>query len=301
MKIAIVGLGVVGLSVSARLAQAGYDVSGFERFPRGLSQGSSRGDTRIFRLAPGEGSVYVDLAANALRGWQALEKHVGKQIIDWTSGYMAGPSGSDFVQSCVLLAKTHRCEYTVVDAKEVERFTSEWITFPSGWDICHLTDCGVIRADEAISALVRSALDHGAQLHWGWQVEAPIQGSSLKIGVTWDRFDRVIVSSGPWLPSLLPEFANFVNVTRKVVAWFAPKDAGASPPNLPLICVDDANGAYGMPTPRGLYKIGLDAYDDNRVQPDDVPPPQADDIAVIARTAQRYLPKHGVVPVHDDA
>ena len=62
MKVAVVGLGIVGLSICARLALAGHEVFGFDQFEPMHTEGSSHGDTRIMRLTPGEGEIYVSLA-----------------------------------------------------------------------------------------------------------------------------------------------------------------------------------------------------------------------------------------------
>ena len=74
MKVAVVGLGVAGLSICARLAVAGHDVTGFEQFEPMHEFGSSHGDTRIMRLTPGEGEVYVDLARRAAPAWRTPER-----------------------------------------------------------------------------------------------------------------------------------------------------------------------------------------------------------------------------------
>src|SRR6266508_3575068 len=101
MKVAVVGLGSTGLAVAASLAAAGHEVAGFEQNGPHAARGSSRGDTRIFRLTPGEGPIYVDLAEDAERRWRLIEQSGGRLLIDRRSGYMAGPPGSEFVESCV--------------------------------------------------------------------------------------------------------------------------------------------------------------------------------------------------------
>ena len=57
MKVAVVGLGIAGLSICARLALAGHEVNGFDQFEPMHELGSSHGDTRIMRLTPGQGGV----------------------------------------------------------------------------------------------------------------------------------------------------------------------------------------------------------------------------------------------------
>jgi sarcosine oxidase len=78
MKVAVVGLGIAGLSICARLALAGHDVAGFEQFEPLHERGSSHGDTRIMRLTPGEGDVYVRLARRAAVLWRAWEGLAGR-------------------------------------------------------------------------------------------------------------------------------------------------------------------------------------------------------------------------------
>ena len=94
MKIAVVGLGVAGLSISARLALAGHDVSGFEQFELTHERGSSHGDTRIMRLTPGEGEVYARLARRAQPIWRTWEGLAGRPLIEWTGGVIARPDAS---------------------------------------------------------------------------------------------------------------------------------------------------------------------------------------------------------------
>ncbi|HRE45608.1 MAG TPA: FAD-dependent oxidoreductase, partial [Terricaulis sp.] len=100
MRIAVVGLGIAGLSICARLSLAGHQVYGFEQFEPMHERGSSHGDTRIMRLTPGEGDVYVRLARRAAPLWRTWEGLAGRPLIEWTGGLMAGPRGSPFVLAC---------------------------------------------------------------------------------------------------------------------------------------------------------------------------------------------------------
>ena len=70
MKVAVVGLGIAGLSICARLALAGHQVAGFEQYSPQHEFGSSHGDTRMMRLTPGEGAVFVKLARRAGALWR---------------------------------------------------------------------------------------------------------------------------------------------------------------------------------------------------------------------------------------
>jgi sarcosine oxidase len=49
--VAVIGLGAMGSNALWRLAARGVDVLGFEQFRPGHVQGSSHGQTRLFRVA----------------------------------------------------------------------------------------------------------------------------------------------------------------------------------------------------------------------------------------------------------
>jgi sarcosine oxidase len=289
MKIAVVGLGIAGLSISARLALAGHDVIGFERFAPMHALGASHGDSRIMRLTPGEGDDYVALARRAGRLWRLWEGFAGAPLIDWTGGYMAGPRGSPFVASCERLSEKPAA---MMRGDAVHALTRGRVAMPYAWDVFRQDDVGVIAADAARAMLLRQAPRWGAKLVHGVRIDAPIEGPTLRIGDERLAFDAVIVAAGAWAGALLPEFAPRLGVRRRVLAWFRPETPGP----MPVICVDNDEGVYGMPTARGLYKLGLHSVGP-AVDPDDVAEPNAEDDAQLARFAAMLLPEHDPVPV----
>ena len=291
MKIAVIGLGIVGLSVCVRLARAGHDVSGFEQFALMHARGSSHGDSRIIRLTPGEGPLYVDMAARAHVGWQDWEEKAGEPLNLWTGGLMAGPEGSGFVASCAALTRGESKALLRGDA--IYYLTRGQLAFPREWDVCRQEDVGVTFADPARAFLIKYAAECGARLHANLAIAAPIASTTLSIDGEKRAFDAIIVAAGAWAGKLLPEFAKRFVVRRRVLGWFRPKRA-MSPP--PVMCVDNDVGLFGMPTPDGLYKIGLHVVGD-RVDPDSVPEPDDADAALLSAQALMHLPLHEPEPV----
>lgn len=275
MKIAVVGLGIAGLSVCAELARRGHCVEGFEQFALMHDRGSSHGDTRIFRLTPGEGDLYVRMAARSAEGWRDWEEIGGVRLIDWTGGLMAGPPGSAFVRSCIELATRYGHAHELLSAAEAGAASGGRMRFLDDWTICRQADCGVVLADAAREFLIRRARDLGAKLHENVPIEA-VRGDAVLIGGETRVFDFIIVAAGSWAPKLLPEFAPHLSVRRKVMAWL--QDEMPNPPRAPVICVDSEVGLFGMPAPGGLYKIGLHSVGET-VDPDDVRAADAADAA----------------------
>ncbi len=289
MKVAVVGLGIAGLSICARLALAGHEVFGFERYGPMHTNGSSHGDTRIMRMTPGEGELYVRLAQRAGEIWRSWEGLAGKPLIEWTGGLMAGPRGSPFVDSCQRLSKKPAA---AMRGDAIHTLTRGYIAMPYEWDVFRQEDAGVIAADATRSFLLKQAARWGARLFHDVAVEEPIEGLSLKLKGEARAFDAVIVAAGSWAGKLLPEFAGRLAVKRRVVAWFRTE----APRLLPVICADNEAGVYGMPAPRGLYKLGLHALG-GAADPDAVREPDEDDAALLSEQARLLLPKHDPTPV----
>lgn len=289
MKVAVVGLGIAGLSICARLALAGHDVSGFDQFEPMHERGSSHGDTRIMRLTPGEGDVYIPLARRAAVLWRTWEGLAGRPFIDWTGGLMAGPRDSPFVAACAKLSKQPAA---LLRGDAIHPLTRGYIAMPYEWDVFRQEDCGVIAADAARAFLLRQAPRWGAKLHHNVRIEAPIEAPTLRINDEVREFDAVIVAAGGWAVKLLPEFAKRLSVRRRVVGWFA-SDA---PRLLPVIVIDNEDGVYGMPAPRGLYKIGLHAVG-AAADADNVMAPDAHDAAALSAHVHELLPRHRPKPV----
>lgn len=289
MKVAVVGLGIAGLSISARLALAGHDVTGFEQFEPMHEFGSSHGDTRIMRLTPGEGETYVALARRAAGAWRTWEGLAGQPLIEWTTGLMAGPRGSPFVAACQSLS---RKPAALLRGDAIHPLTRGYIAMPYEWDVFRQEDAGVIAADATRAFLLRQAARWGARFQHKVRIDGPIAATTLKINGETRCFDAVIVAAGAWAGKLLPEFAGRLQVKRRVVGWFET----AEPKLLPVICADNGVGVFGMPAPRGHYKIGLHAVG-GAADPDNVREPDEADAGLLSKHAAVLLPKHNPQPV----
>lgn len=290
MKVAVVGLGIAGLSICARLALAGHHVSGFEQFSPLHEFGSSHGDTRMMRLTPGEGEVFVKLARRAGALWRVWEGLVGGPLIEWTGGLMAGPRGSPFIEACARLSAKPAAP---MRGDAISALTRGYIAMPYEWDVLRQEDAGVIAADATRSFLLRQAPRWGAKLHHNTRIEAPIAGLTLRINGQAQTFDAVIVSAGAWARTLLPEFAGRLEIKRRVMAWFATPE----PRLLPAMFIDNDDGVYGMSTPRGFYKLGLHAIGGAVDDPAQVREPDAADAEMLSAHASLLLPKHDPNPV----
>src|SRR5205814_4702003 len=69
----VIGLGGMGSAAGYHLARRGSRVLGIDRYSPPHARGSSHGDTRITRLAIGDGAQYTPLAMRSHTLWRDLE------------------------------------------------------------------------------------------------------------------------------------------------------------------------------------------------------------------------------------
>jgi len=77
----VIGLGAMGAAAVYQLAKAGQRVLGIDRFAPPHRLGSSHGETRITRLACGEGPEYTQFARRSHEIWRKLEAKIGKSLL----------------------------------------------------------------------------------------------------------------------------------------------------------------------------------------------------------------------------
>ena len=73
----VVGLGAMGSAALYQAAKAGAKVLGIDRFAPPHQMGSTHAETRITRLAVGEGPEYLPFVARSHEIWRELEAESG--------------------------------------------------------------------------------------------------------------------------------------------------------------------------------------------------------------------------------
>jgi sarcosine oxidase len=112
----------------------------------------------------------------------------------------------------------------------------------------------------------------GAEIRTGETVRA-IEPRGDGVRVTTDRgvidAGRAIVTAGPWLKTLLPDFPAPLRVTRQVLGWFEPLQQAALA-NFPVFLIESRHGIhYGFPPDAdGLVKVAKHHHDDETVDPE---------------------------------
>ena len=267
----VVGLGALGAATLYQLSQRGVRVLGIDQFAPPHDQGSSHGDSRITRLAVGEGDEYVPFVQRSHAIWRELEARTGRPLMTTTGGLVLAPRDrvaehhgkSDFVRRTIACAERFGIAHEVLDAAGIRaRFPQFEL---QGDEIgYHERDAGFVRPEDAIGAQLALARASGAQTRTGEHVQAvePVGNGDtvcVRTGTASFTADRVVVAAGAWLPEFLGRQARAdwqadFSVHRQVMHWFDTGSAAAdfAPGRFPIFIWMFGDGQedymYGFPS-----------------------------------------------------
>lgn len=258
--VCVVGAGVNGLAAARALALRGVRTIVLERFRLGHDRGSSHGAARITRTSYDD-PHYARFAADAMReDWPALGRDAGEALITPAPGLFLGPAGGriDAYASAAAAARSPVDEISPEEARR--RFPQ----FRFGGTPRVLVDrsAGVVAADATMAALARLAAAAGAEIREDTPVTGirPEPGTVVVATPRGDvRSDRVVVTAGAWVGSLLPTLADRVSVARQTVVYAEGEAAPGGDPaqwRVPRFPVwvwsghDENDEFYGLPEHR---------------------------------------------------
>lgn len=279
--VVVAGLGAMGSAATYQLAKAGVSVLGLDRFAPPHAFGSTHGDTRITRVAVGEGLAYVPLVRRSHQIWRDLEQRAGVDILAQPGGLVMAPPertfamhGSEsFLEHTVEAAEAYDVEHLLLGTAEL---AARFPQFALAGDEqgCLEPGAGFVRPERAVEAQLRLARELGATLALGKQVLGyDDHGSHVTVRLPSETVEAstLVVCAGPWLPDLVPELAPAVKIHRQVLFWFDLRDPSSYPVwrDSPVYIWwpggDQRDLIYGFPMvdgPSGGAKVAREQYAD---------------------------------------
>ncbi|HEY2630387.1 MAG TPA: N-methyl-L-tryptophan oxidase [Usitatibacter sp.] len=276
--VVVVGLGAVGSAATWQLAKRGVKVLGIDRHSPPHAMGSSHGDTRITRLAIGEGAQYTPLAMRSHEIWRDIESRTGEDLMVETGMLVISSDqrrgqmhGANFFGNTLEAARRFGIAHEELDAAAIRR------RFPcfkvrDGEAGYFEREAGYLRPEACVSAQLRLAAEHGAELHRDERVTSiEAQGDGVRVRTDRGHYDapHAVIAAGPWVRELLPgEVARHFTVTRQLLFWFdaEPPVARFTPPEFPVWIwelQERQQALYGFPAidgPHGGVKVATEQY-----------------------------------------
>jgi sarcosine oxidase len=259
----VVGLGAMGSATTAQLAAKSVRVLGLDRFHPPHDQGSSHGLSRIIREAYFEDPLYVPLIQRAYQLWEELEQRSSRKLLQRTGGLMLGRPDGVLVTGARRSAEVHKLQHKILSAGDVRR---QFPAFEPAEAMSAVWEprAGVLFPELAIQSQLDLAAKQGAVLRFN---EPMMKWEPFGAGVrvhtannTWTG-RHLVISSGAWLSSQVPELRLPLKIERQVLFWFQP----ASHPEkfLPTVCPvyicehEPHRFFYGFPNLGDGVKIGV--------------------------------------------
>lgn len=225
MRLAIIGAGGTGSAAARFLAREGHAVTVFERFTLDHDHGSSYGSSRIIRRMYPD-ALYTHMMGAAYALWEELEQESGEELFVRCGGLTYGRRDNQAMAQTEDALRANSLAYERLSPEEVaERFppfrleTEQYAIWQG--------DSGFLRASQCVRAQVRLAKAAGAVLRENATVQAIRHGEGGKLVIALpedeETFDRVLVTTGPWMADLLPWVKLPLTITRQYYAHFQPQ------------------------------------------------------------------------------
>jgi len=277
----VLGLGAMGAAATYQLARRGARVLGIDRYAPPHEFGSTHGDTRITRIACGEGPEYSAFAARSHDIWRELEGETGLDLLT-QNGFLAISGAGNrsanhgvaqFLDATVAAARSAGVSYEILDGATLrQRYPA--LNVADGDQAYHDTVGGFARPENCVTAQLRAAVARGAELRLGETVLSFVQhDGSVSVVTNKQTYNasQLIVAAGAWLPAMLkPALAANFMVTRQVLYWFRARSEAAhaefSPERFPVYIwqLPAPQSIYGFPATGGLdegVKLATEQYD----------------------------------------
>jgi sarcosine oxidase len=273
---------------------------GIDRFAPPHTMGSSHGETRITRLAVGEGDAYAPIVRRSHDIWRELEAESGQTLMLQTGGLIMAPQDSaarhhgkeNFLHRSFAMAEKFGIPHERLGASEI---AARYPQFQLRGDELGYFEpsAGLLRPETCVATALRLAGQRGAVVRFNERVQSVVQngaGVNVRTDAGVVSAGRVVLTAGPWVAGLLPTgLRPLARVYRQVLHWFEPQNAadyavGQFPIFIWMHGDREEDYFYGFPTMDDAsgVKVATESYER------DVDPDTVDRSVAAAESAAMY-------------
>jgi sarcosine oxidase len=278
----VIGLGAMGSAACCQLSKRGVSVIGIDRYAPPHDLGSTHGETRITRLAIGEGSEYVPLVKRSHELWREIEHETGTNLMTQTGILVLGRARSRFLRRTRRVAHEHSIEHRELTNDELQ-MQHPMFAVDEQTEAYYEPGGGYVRPEAAVSAQLELARRYGASLKLAERVlswSASSGGVAVTTAAGSYNADRLVVCAGAWITELFPDGRDVFAVYRQLLFWFPIRRGYPLLRDMPAFVWDfggaqdgivHLDGFYGFPAidgPDGGVKLASESYE-HTTTPDD--------------------------------
>jgi sarcosine oxidase len=270
----VIGLGAMGSAACFQLATRGVSVIGIDQYEPPHAYGSTHGDTRMTRLAVGEGPEYVPLVRRSHELWREIEGLAGVPLLTQPGGLVLGDAANPFLSQTRALAREYDIAHeTLSPAAVAERFPM--FAVDETTDGYFELGSGYVRPERAVHAQLTLARRRGATVRLRERVErwtASATGVRVWSDAQVYEADQLVICAGPWINELFPEGRAVFAVHRQLLYWFPIREGYDQLRDMPVFVwefggerngIEHLLGFYGFPAIDGRdggVKVATEVY-----------------------------------------
>lgn len=262
---AVIGLGAMGSAALYNLSKSEASVVGFDQYSPPHQFGSTHGDTRITRLAIGEGSEYVPLVSRSHQLWRELEQESEQVIFNQCGGLVLAKEGNPFLEQTIRSAKEYQIEHSVLTSQDVQK-KYPVLNVDSETLACYEPSAGYVIPENAVASHLSLAKKNQAEVFLDTTVQS-IEDHLIRTNQGQFRADKIIVAAGAWTSNLLPEMKDALSVYRQLLYWFPIEKGYQNFVDMPIFIWEFGKTPddfiYGFPAidgPGGGIKVATEEY-----------------------------------------
>lgn len=272
--IVIIGSGTVGAFGGYYATKLNKKTLLIDKFIPPHTQGSYHGDTRIFRIAYGEGEKYIPLLQRAYNLWGDFEKDNNIKLFERCGLLNIGSRNSIFMQNILSSITNFKLEAIELHSRDIkERYG---IHVPRDFFGILEPHTGFIYSDASIQTAIQSAKKFGAHTLYGDITQISKNASNGYMIMLADSehqihkitTQQILITAGSFTKEVLETF-NFdvysiakngipVRAKRKVVSWFESESYKLESGFPAFILEFEDDHLYGFPNLGEGVKVGRD-------------------------------------------
>ncbi|MFC3416347.1 N-methyl-L-tryptophan oxidase [Algoriphagus hitonicola] len=228
----VIGLGAVGSAALYFLSKSMPQVMGIDRFDPPHAMGSSHGETRITRLAVGEGQEYVKLARRSQEIWKLMEQESSEKLFCQVGGILLDSGlqpwskygGSSFFDTTCKIAQSENIRHEILNGVSIRNRYPAFVVSDQSRGYVE-PSAGYVFPDRIIRTQLELAEKNGAKIRINQPVQAIRQNNGwVEVELTQERIRAryVVISVGGWIKDFAAkeEIKKF-KICRQVLHWVA--------------------------------------------------------------------------------